>query len=104
MAKQQSTETSIALIHKDIGFIKDSMKKVTETLEIMERDYVKRSEFEPVKNAHQLSLDKHAQEISTANVTLTNFITQVKTWGAIGGVGVSILTAVITALIIKAVV
>lgn len=108
MTQKVSTDTSIALIHKDIGFIKDSMTKIAETLALMERDFLKRVEFDTFRrelekkdDIQQVIIDKHTQTISTQELNFTNFKTQVQTWGIIGGVGLTIGTSVITAFIIK---
>jgi len=43
---KQSEETKLAIIAKDVEYIRDSVKKIDRRLE---KDYVTRQEFEPIK-------------------------------------------------------
>ena len=45
-AKKMTVATSVALIVKDIGYIKDSMDEIKDTLK---NEYVTKVEFSPVK-------------------------------------------------------
>jgi len=46
MKKESSNEVDLAVIQTDISYIKESMTKIVETLD---KNYVTRTEFDPIK-------------------------------------------------------
>ncbi len=92
MAKSASekTDISIAVITTDINYIKESLIKIDQRLDVMDGNYVKREEL----NIHKLAeeefrkeFDKRTRDMEVSNAS---FQSRVTTWGAVGLIGIGI--------------
>ena len=108
MAKKTSPETTVALLAQDIGYIKESVGKIEGTLSNMEKDFVRRSEFETYKveqskNSQdtKLSISSQAAAISTNDIAIATLKTQIRIWAIAGGVILATAQSVITAVLIQ---
>ncbi len=107
-AKKASPETNIAVLANDVAYIKESVKTINDTLSLMEKDFVRRSEFDSYKDQQtqmaqdtKLALSSHAASISTNDIAIVTLKTQLRIWAVAGGVILAITQSVITAVLIQ---
>lgn len=107
-SKIQSDETSIAILATDVAYIKESVKKIDDTLSLMEKDFVRRSEFDTYKDQQtqfaqdtKLSISSHASAISANEIAMVTLKTQIRTWAILGGVILAVVQSIVTAFIIS---
>ena len=84
MAKpSEQQDISIAVITTDIKYIKESLIKIDQRLDIMDSNYVKREEL----NAHRVIEEEFKKEyekrVRDIELDSATFKSQVKTWGTI---------------------
>lgn len=70
----KNQDVTIAVIKNDVDYIKNEVNGIVGKLDILERNYIKRSEVEE-------GLKTMTTNIETLRLNLEIFKTQVKTWG-----------------------
>lgn len=82
--EDKKQDVSIALMSRDIQYIKESLSKIDQRLELIDGHYIKRAEVEAMKiDADKLHANQ-AKEIEQLKLQFAIFKTQVTTWGSIG--------------------
>lgn len=95
----KSQDVTIAVLANDVAYVKKAVDKISTTLEILEKNYVKRTEVELLlKDADQIHKDL-AQSIKAIELDVAVSKTQVKTWGAAAVLALGILQFVISIFI-----
>lgn len=107
MAKVNS-QTDIAVLKTDVAYIKDSVMKIDGTLALMEKDFVRRSEFDTYKDQQTQTMQdfklvsaSQSSSISTLDISIATLKTQIRTWAILGGILLAIVQSVVTAVIIQ---
>lgn len=81
--EDRNQDTAIALITKDIDYIKKEVGTISEAVKkIAEKDYVTRTEAQQLVKDAEKTHNEQDTAIQTIKLDLEVFKTQVKTWGA----------------------
>lgn len=89
--EDEKQDVSIAVMARDISYIKESLKKIDTRLEIMDGHYIKRVEVETMKvEADKVHADLEVR-LRSMELDYAKFQTQVRTWGIVAVMGLGVV-------------
>lgn len=74
----------MAKMSTDINYIKDTTGKIEKKLDVIDKNYVSRSEFSNSKHAASGERKDIKDEMSSLRIDYVTFKTKVATWGTVG--------------------
>lgn len=97
--QDHNQDVNIAVLTNDVGYIKKEVGNISTKLEILEKNYIKRTEIESLLKDAEATHKELAQSIKSIELDVAVFKTQVKTWGAAGVLALGILQFAISIFI-----
>lgn len=96
MNAPETKEVSIAVMARDIQYIKESILKIDQRLELMDGHYIKRVEVQQMKEEADKIHEANSRAIRALELDYATFKSQVKTWGSIAIIAVGVIEFIIS--------
>lgn len=97
--EDKAQDITLAVLKNDVDYIKKEVGSIGGKLDILEKNYIRRSEVDGLKKDADSQHKELNESIRIVELDLAVFKTQVKTWGAAAVMALGILQFVISAFI-----
>lgn len=91
----------MAVMARDIQYIKEAMNEMRGELKILADHYIRRDELIAMKEDADKLHEKFAMDLEDIKIDYAKFKTQINTWGIIAGIALGIVEPIIVAFLIK---